>query len=115
MALTPAQQPDERGFRRPALTEALTLLAGEGAILVIGTALVLITGWPPMPWIVAAVMLLVLVQWVAGLRVSARRLSEGGAAASRHPGGHAGARDDAGPPPSGTDVGGLAGGGGGGD
>lgn len=114
MALAPASGSDEPRFRRPSVREAFTLLAGEGAMLVIGTALVLITDWPPMPWIVAAVMVLVLVQWVAGLRTSARRLSDGDPRMLRNEG-RPYDRDDVGRSGlsgSGGDVGGFAGGGG---
>ncbi len=114
MALTPASGPAEHRFRRPSVREVLTLLAGEAAILVIGTALVLITDWPPMPWVVAAVMLLVLVQWVAGLRASARRLSDGDPQGSAQGSRLPYDRDDVGRSGlsgSGGDVGGFADGG----
>jgi hypothetical protein len=64
-----ARIPTGRGraaLRRPTLGEALELLVGEGVVFGVGAAVVGVTGYPPLWWAVAGVML------VVGLRAAAR-------------------------------------------
>jgi hypothetical protein len=59
----------DRGWeRRPSVGEWVGLVLKEGFVLLVGAIVGGMTEWPALPWIVGAVMVLVLVRWLVKLR-----------------------------------------------
>ena len=55
-------------LRRPTLSEWIGLIVTEGLVWLVAVVADGYADWPPLPWIIAAAMLLVLIRWLLKLR-----------------------------------------------
>jgi hypothetical protein len=57
-----------RGLRLPTLGQWVGLVVAEGLVWLTGVVVGGYVDWPPLPWVTAAVMVLVLARWLLKLR-----------------------------------------------